>query len=182
MWCRSYRDHVIMAFPSFDTATKRWAPQAHISWIVGRERQSHFVRFAKRVPTEAEAATCALRAGQFWVDGRLNHSCSDIALGVSPGHAPHAHGLRGSRSKKQKLTFEQFKSWMNRSGPHSGERELQKSYEALLRLRKLRHRSWADLLAKMRNSQLHTGRSPLRQEAKRPAHLPLTLRDWRRFL
>ena len=27
MWSRVYRNHFIMAFPSFDTATNAWAPQ-----------------------------------------------------------------------------------------------------------------------------------------------------------
>ena len=36
MWSRCYRQHVIMAFPSFDTATNLWAAQADITGRVAR--------------------------------------------------------------------------------------------------------------------------------------------------
>src|ERR1044072_3081759 len=71
MWSRSYRRHVIMAFPSFDAATNSWAPQADISWPIGPERESEFVRFPLRVMSESEAVACALRRGRSWIDNRL---------------------------------------------------------------------------------------------------------------
>ena len=74
MWCRSYRNHVIMAFPSFDTATGLWAPQANISWVVGPLRESQFVRFSKRVLSEEEAVDCASRAALTWINKRLRSS------------------------------------------------------------------------------------------------------------
>ena len=49
MWSRCYREHVIMAFPSFDTATNLSAAQADISWPSGPVRESEFVRFPTRV-------------------------------------------------------------------------------------------------------------------------------------
>ena len=79
MWSRSYRRHVIMAFPSFDTATNSWAPQADISWPIGPERQSEFVRFPLRVMTESEAVACALRRGQSWIDNRLRARSAEKA-------------------------------------------------------------------------------------------------------
>ena len=60
MWSRCYRQHVIMAFPSFDTATNLWAAQADISWPSGPVRESEFVRFPTRVMSEAEAVSLAL--------------------------------------------------------------------------------------------------------------------------
>src|SRR5207247_11310577 len=74
MWSRVYRNHFIMAFPSFDTATNDWAPQADISWSGGPSRDSELVRFPKRFMTEREAVTFALRRGQTWINRRLRHS------------------------------------------------------------------------------------------------------------
>ena len=74
MWSWSYRKHVIMAFPSFDTATKSWAPQADISWPVGPVRESEFVRFPIRVMTESEAVACALSGGKSWVDQHVKYT------------------------------------------------------------------------------------------------------------
>jgi hypothetical protein len=68
---RLYRNHVIMPFPSYDTAANAWAPQADISWCVGPSRESEFVRFHNRFMTEADAVACALRSGEAWIDNRL---------------------------------------------------------------------------------------------------------------
>jgi hypothetical protein len=182
MWCRSYRDHVIMAFPSFDTATNLWAPQANISWVVGTGRKSAFVRFAKRVFTEADAAACALNAGQSWVDGRLKKPGADVSFQIDEDCAkPRRENVRNSRSAKKVLTFDQFKSWVDQSDPNVSEQQLQKSYAALLQLRKHQHCSWADLIVKMRNSQAQIAPSDSTSSAT-SSHLPLTLRDWRRII
>jgi len=180
MWCRSYRDHVIMAFPSFDTATNLWAPQANISWVVGPQRKSEFVRFAKRVFTEAEAAACALKAGESWVDRRLKESGADASFEIRDDHAKPREDARSSRTSKKMLTFDQFKSWVDQSDPNVSEQQLQKSYAALLQLRKHQHRSWADLIIKMRNSQAQIAPTASTENAK-SLHLPLTMRDWRRI-
>lgn len=69
MSSRLYGDHLIMAFPSFDTTTNRWAPQADISWNHKSPRRKFaFVRFPKRCKTEAEAITAALNMAEAWID------------------------------------------------------------------------------------------------------------------
>ena len=74
MWSRLYRNHVIMAFPSYDTVASAWAPQADINWFAGSSHDSQFVRFFKRCTTEREAVTWALRRSEVWVDNRLRLS------------------------------------------------------------------------------------------------------------
>lgn len=180
MWCRSYREHVIMAFPSFDTATNLWAPQANISWIVGSERKSEFVRFAKRVLTEAEATACALKAAESWVDSRLQKPGKTVFRDRRQSSA-RPRGTRSPRSSKKMVTFDQFKSWLGRTDRRVSEQQLQKSYQALLQLRKYQRCSWADLLVKMRNSQAHVAPVNAGRSGK-SSHLPLTLRDWRRIM
>jgi hypothetical protein len=71
MWSRLYRNHVIMAFPTYDTVANAWAPQADINWFAGSSHDSQFVRFSKRCTTEEEAVTWALRRSEVWVDNRL---------------------------------------------------------------------------------------------------------------
>ena len=71
MWSRLYRNHVIMAFPTYNTVANAWAPQADINWFVGSSHDSKFVRFSKRCTTEEEAVTCALRRSEVWIDTRL---------------------------------------------------------------------------------------------------------------
>jgi hypothetical protein len=182
MWCRSYRNHAIMAFPSFDTATNLWAPQANISWVSGTKRTSEFVRFPKRVFTEAEAAACALTAGQSWVDRRLKNLGTEAACDVEQGHGPRRREeLRGSRSSKRKLTFDQFKSCLGRSDPNVSEQQLRKSYAALQQLRKRQHCSWANLMIKIRNSQAQVGPGDAARLTK-SSYPPLTERDWRRII
>jgi hypothetical protein len=40
MWSRLYRNHVIMAFPTYDTVANAWAPQADINWFAGSSHDS----------------------------------------------------------------------------------------------------------------------------------------------
>jgi len=84
MWHRLYRGHVIMAFPSFDTARNGWAPQANISWCVGSNREFKFVRFPNRFATEYEAVACSLKRGQGWIDNRLKQLSSRASSLTSP--------------------------------------------------------------------------------------------------
>ena len=70
MWSRTYRDHFIMAFPSFDTTTRNWRAQADISWCRGNRRDSAFLRY-NHGATEAEAVDFALQQSVEWVDRRL---------------------------------------------------------------------------------------------------------------
>ena len=46
MWSRLYRNHVIMAFPTYDTVANAWAPQADINWFAGTSYDSEFVQFS----------------------------------------------------------------------------------------------------------------------------------------
>ena len=71
MWSRLYRNHVIMAFPTYDTIANAWAPQADINWFAGSSHDSQFVQFSKRCASEEEAVTWALRRSEVWVDNRL---------------------------------------------------------------------------------------------------------------
>lgn len=71
MWSRTYRDHFIMAFPSFDTATRNWRVQADISWSGGNLRHSAFVQYPTQAATETEAVHSALQQSLEWIDGRL---------------------------------------------------------------------------------------------------------------
>jgi len=71
MWSRLYRDHVMMAFPTYDSAKHAWAPQVDINWFFGPAHASKFVRFPNRFITEDEAATWALARGQVWIDNHL---------------------------------------------------------------------------------------------------------------
>jgi len=57
MWTQTYRHHFIMAFPSFDTATRKWRAQADISWCLGNGRDSTFVRYRHHAKTETEPCT-----------------------------------------------------------------------------------------------------------------------------
>ena len=72
MWSRLYRDHVLMAFPTYDSAKHAWVPQVDINWFIGTSHDSTFVRFPRRFLTEDEAVSCALARGQAWIDKRLD--------------------------------------------------------------------------------------------------------------
>jgi hypothetical protein len=198
MWSRSYRNHAIMAFPSFDTVTNSWVPQADISWPTGPVRESEFVRFPIRVLSESEAVSCALSRGKSWIDRRLKH------VGIAR-HGEQGHLLqrvltlrdnftetktnqlsrfhvtdRGSSANP--LTFDQFKSAIVRPGVKLSEQSLHKSYAALMRLRKNGQCSWAEIKLKVKHSR---ERLTLVDSARRRLNsvgLPLTQRDWRRIV
>ena len=78
MWSRLYRNHVIIAFPTYDTVTNAWAPQADINWFAGSSHESKFVQFSKRCTTEEEAVSWVLRRSEGWVDNRLRRSSRAI--------------------------------------------------------------------------------------------------------
>lgn len=193
MWCRSYRDHAIMAFPSFDTASGLWASQANITWVAGSERESAFVRFPKRAVTEAEAVAWALSAAQAWIDKRVKTPPifsppekdvrsgalrADVARGSENDRFPRL--AKSSRPSGRTLTFEQFKSLMGESGHKESEKSLQQSYAALLQLRKRGHRSWAQIKLKIRRPR----ETALHSEAFniKISRLPLTTKEWRRII
>ena len=194
MWSRLYRYHVIMPFPSYDTATNAWAPQADISWCAGPSPESEFVKFPNRFMTEADAVACALRRGEAWIDNRLRRLRSgkgseparviDMiealkkSLGkVSPTQPPRTQGSIQWHAKKT-FTFGQFKSVVAKRGVKLSEQTLQKSYAALVKLRKNNHWSWAQTRKKVEHSRQDsiTAQSPRQQRA---ALIPLIERDWR---
>ncbi len=197
MWSRLYRNHVIMPFPSYDTAASAWAPQADISWCAGPSRESEFVKFPNRFMTEADAVACALRGGEAWIDNRLGRLRSgkgseparviDMigalkkSLGkVSPTQPARTQGPIQWHAEKT-FTFGQFKSVIAKRGVKLSEQTLQKSYAALVKLRKNNHWSWAQTRQKVEHSRQDssTAQSPARQQ--RAALIPLTERDWRRI-
>jgi hypothetical protein len=193
MWSRSYRRHVIMAFPSFDTATNSWAPQADISWPIGSERQSEFVRFPLRVMTESEAVACALRRGQSWIDNRLKARSTEKAAtlvverinalpnsfrrtNLKPPAKPTAT-IRNDSTEP--FTFAQFKSAFVRPGTKFAESALRKSYSGLMQLQKSKDWSTADIRATLKRvQQLLPSRSTRRAQRCR---LPMTERDWQKI-
>jgi hypothetical protein len=99
MWHRLYRDHIIMAFPSFDTARNGWAPQANISWCVGSGRDFKFVRFPIRFTTESEAVAYSLKRGQAWIDTRLKQSSS-----IAPRLNPPVVGVIAPSRQRRRIT------------------------------------------------------------------------------
>jgi hypothetical protein len=187
MWCRSYRDHAIMAFPSFDTVSKLWACQANITWVVGSSRESSFVRFSRRAANEADAAALALSAAQEWIDNRLKElrmfptwqaPAQSVGLSSDLRRAKEyaARHSKSSKAPSRTLTYDQFKILMGDSGRRGSERLLQKSYAALLQLRRSSHRSWREITVKIRHP--HT----VSVGEIQPSRLPLTARDWRRIV
>jgi len=197
MWSRLYRNHVIMPFPSYDTATNAWAPQADISWCVGPSRESEFVKFPNRFMTEADAVACALRRGEAWIDNRLGLLRSEKgseharvidmigalkkSLGkVKPTLLPRTQGSIQWHAEKT-FTFGQFKSVIANSGVKLSAQTLQRSYAALVKLRKNNHWSWAQTRQKVEHSQQDrsAAQSPARRQ--KAVQIPLTERDWHRI-
>ena len=192
MWSRLYRNHVIMPFPSYDTAANAWAPQADISWYVGPSRESAFVRFPNRFMTEADAVACALRRGEAWIDDHLgrSHSISGsepartidrieaVKNGQEIATPPPQHR---TWHVEKAFTFGQFKSVIARSGVRLSEETLHKSYAALVKLRKNNHWSWAQTRQKVEHSQYHRSVAETSAKYQRPAQIPLTERGWRRL-
>jgi len=198
MWNRLYRNHVIMPFPSYDTVTNAWAPQADISWCAGSSREFEFIQFSDRFLTEADAVTFVIRTSEAWVDNRLErlrsgsgseHAAVIDMIGalkkslekVSPTQPPQTQGLTQWHGEKT-FTFGQFKSVIVKSGVKLSEQTLQKSYAALVKLRKNNHWSWVQTRQKVEHSQRDrsAAESPARQQ--RAARIPLTERDWRRIV
>jgi hypothetical protein len=103
MWSRLYRNHVIMAFPSYDTIANAWAPQADINWFAGSSHDSKFVRFSKRCTTEEEAVTWALRRSEVWVDNRLQR----LSRAILPGHGRRIDMIEAAKTHLGKVTPKQ---------------------------------------------------------------------------
>lgn len=195
MWSRLHRNHVIMPFPSYDTTTNAWAPQADISWCAGPSRESAFVRFPDRFTTEADAVACALRRAESWIDNHLgtgrrgrdsDHTrMTDLirALKKRPGKARATELLRARGSiqwdAEKTSTFDQFKAVVAKHGVRLNEQTLQKSYAALVKLQRNNHWSSAQTRAKAEQGQ--QDRSPAQSTARRQraARPPLGEPEWR---
>jgi hypothetical protein len=103
MWSRLYRNHVIMAFPSYDTAANAWAPQADINWFAGSSHDSKFVQFSKRCTTEEEAVTWALSRSEVWVDNRLRR----LSRAILPEHDRGIDMIEAAKTHLGKATPKQ---------------------------------------------------------------------------
>jgi hypothetical protein len=186
-----------MAFPSFDTATNAWAPQADVSWSVGASREFAFIKFPGRLPTEAEAINRALDMAQSWIDERLCGLRTQVAgsgrgrvidivdalkvrLAKSAPKAPPRSQPAQPREEKG-LTFDQFKSAIAAGGLIITEQALQKSYAALVKLRKDERWSWAETRRRLEQSKRELTVAGSARRRARSVRLPLTERDWRRI-
>jgi hypothetical protein len=197
MWNRLYRNHVIMAFPTYDTVANAWAPQADINWFAGSSRDSKFVQFSKRCTTEEEAVTWALRRGEVWVDNRLRRLSRAILpergrgidmieaakshLGkVTPEQPVRARSATEPGPEKT-LTFYQFKCAFVGSGLKLSDEILQKSYAALIKPRNHDHWSWLETRRKLEHTWQDLTAAVSSRRPPRVAHIPLRQRPWRRI-
>ncbi|HEX7228938.1 MAG TPA: hypothetical protein VF452_00985 [Candidatus Binatia bacterium] len=181
-----------MAFPSFDAATNSWAPQADISWPIGPERESEFVRFPLRVMTESEAVACALRRGRSWIDNRLKAHSAQNAVSVTVDRIDSlSNSLRRTNLKPsiqlsavrneptEAFTFAQFKSAVAGSSTKISQSALRKSYSGLMQLQKSKNWSTAEVRATVnRLQELSVSRSTRHAQRYR---FPMTERDWRKI-
>ena len=151
MWSRLYRDHVLMAFPTYDIAKHGWVPQVDINWFLGTSHDSTFVRFPRRFLTEDEAVSCALARGQAWIDKRLERlqrralvrrmfditgARDENAAKASPRQPRPAQAAPKRSINKPSLTFEEFAHLLAQTGLAFNIRTLQKSYAALVKVKK----------------------------------------------
>ena len=191
MWSRLYRNHVIMAFPTYDTVTNAWAPQADINWFAGSSHDSKFVQFSKRCASEEEAVTWALRRSEVWVDNRLRH----LSRAILPGRGRGINIIEAAKSHFGKVTPEQpvrgrsatelvpekpfydFKCAFGGSGLKLSDENLQKNYAALTEPRN--HDHWSRL--ETRKKLQHTLHDLTAAVLPRAAYIPLRQRPWRRF-
>lgn len=191
MATRLYRDHFIMAFPSFDTATSRWVPQADISCGQGASRKFKFLVFARRCATEEEAAARALEMAQAWIDRHPRELLSDdrpprhqvieLVKAWNESLSKEARAPREAASagpSEKVLTFAEFRSRVTGAEFKIGLVTLQKSYAALDRLRRRQHLSWAEIRRKVEHASEGLRAAPGRLRA---ARLPLSEQAWERI-
>jgi len=187
MWSRLYRDHVLMAFPTYDSAKHAWVPQVDINWFLGTSHDSTFVRFPRRFLTEDEAVSCALARGQAWIDKRLERLRGRSperrrmldrieAFGGSVPTAslklPHPAQAAPKRSMKPSFTFEEFAHLLVQKGLAFNVKTLQKSYAALVKVKKIKRWSWTE--AKRKVTRAHQAPAT----TGTPQRIPLSERAW----
>lgn len=186
MWSRLYRNHVLMAFPSYDSAKHGWVPQVDINWFLGTSHDSTFVRFPRRFVTEDEAVSCALARGQAWIDKRLERlqgrasvrrmfditEARDENATYAGAKLPHPVPAPRKPNAKQCFTFEEFESLLTQKGLACNLKTLQRSYAALVKAKKIKHWSWAETKRKVMRAQHKTA------SGRTPRPLPLSERAW----
>ncbi len=187
MWSRLYRNHVLMAFPTYDSAKHAWVPQVDINWFLGTSHDSTFVRFPRRFLTEDEAVSCALARGQAWIDKRLERLEGHApkrrrmfdrieAFGGSAPKAilkqPYPAQAAPKPSMKPNLTFEEFAHLLAQKGLTFNAKTLQKSYAALVKVKKTKRWSWAETKRKVMRAQ----HAPTTTGT--PQRIPLSERAW----
>ena len=195
MWSRLYRNHVIMAFPTYDTVANAWAPQADINWFAGSSHDSKFVQFSKRCASEEEAVTWALRRSELWVDNRLRGLSRAILaergrgidmieavkshLGKVIPEQPVRDRSATEPGPEKTLTFYQFKCAFGGSGLKLSDEILPKSHAALTKPRNHNHDHWSRLETRRKLEQ--TRQDLTAAVPPRAAQIPLRPRPWRRF-
>ncbi len=191
MWSRLYRNHVLMAFPTYDSAKHAWVPQVDINWFLGPSHDSTFVRFPSHFLTEDEAVRWALARGQAWIDKRLERSQGHTArrrrmfdmieafnqsLPTANPRQPPPALAAPKRAVKSSLTFEEFTHLLaQKKGLTFSVKTLQKSYAALVKVRKIKRWSWAETKRKVMRAQ----QAPA--PAGAPRRIPLSERAWGRI-
>jgi hypothetical protein len=197
MWSRLYRNHVIMAFPTYDTVANAWAPQADINWFAGSSHDSKFVQFSKRCTTEEEAVTWVLRRSEVWIDNRLRRLSRAIlperSRGIDMIEAAKSHlgkvtpkqpvraRLATEPGPKKALTFYQFKRAFVGSGLKLSDEILQKSYAAWIKPRNHDHWSLLETRRKLEHTRQELIAAVSLRRPPRAAHIPLRQRPWRRI-
>ncbi len=190
MWSRLYRNHVLMAFPTYDSAKHAWVPQVDINWFVGPSHDSRFVRFPVRFLTEDEAVRCALSRGQAWIDIHLDRlqgrapkrrrmfdmiEAFNRSLTTARPQQPPPALAAPKRAVKASLTFDEFAHLLAQKKSTFSVKTLQKSYVALVKVKKTKRWSWAETKRKVMRAQ----QAPALAGA--PPRIPLSERAWGRI-
>ena len=190
MWSRLYRNHVLMAFPTYDSAKHAWVPQVDINWFMGASHDSTFVRFPSHFLTEDEAVRWALARGQAWIDKRLERlqgrapkrrRMFDMIEAFNQGlttvrlQQPPVALAAPKRAVKVSLTFDEFANLLAQKRFTFSVKTLQKSYAALVKVRKTKRWSWAETKRKVMRAQQALA------PAGAPRRIPLSERAWGRI-
>src|SRR5215475_3131177 len=192
MWSRLYRKHVIMAFPSYDTVTNAWAPQADINWFAGSSHDSQFARFSECCATEEEAVAWALSRSKVWVDNRLQR----LRRAILPGRGRGIDIIEAAKTHLGKVTPEQPVRGRSATEPGSGKtltfyvltcafggsgfktqrREFAEKPRGIDQTRSHGHRCRLELRKKLE----HTRQDLTAAMLPRGTHIPLRQRLWRK--
>jgi len=190
MWSQLYRNHVLMAFPTYDSAKHAWVPQVDINWFVGPSHDSTFVRFPVRFLTEDEAVSWALSRGQAWIDKHLERlqgrapkrrrmfdmiKAFNQSLTTARPQQPPPALAAPKRPVKMSFTFDEFAHLLAQKRFTFSVKTLQKSYAALVKVKKTKRWSWAETKRKVMRAQ----QAPA--PAGAPRRIPLSERAWGRI-